>query len=522
MAAKNLNDIDIERLKPPIGPTPPHIEDLDRLIRDMEDEVVNGSLTRQVTSTRPLTGTLPLYLSDPDFFLEYNPIRCGLMHYNLRLQLYERALAFDKGLLMLVPMIHLYKMCRLVYPEMRAWPDMEFFLLHQDVDRLFFGGVPGSLAETSSKYHLAMGASATTLGKMKRTGKMTPLNFDRMRFAENPCPIGSILAPSLGGYAKDDELVLLELLRWLNDPRKMELADSLLDRQLQLSAEALETLGDVVGTAEQGKKRFRERFPFPHASIPDTVEFSEIFMHGERDILNFDWVEFMYTANEMATHLSTILGRYYPDLYKESNGLFCSMVMELVNEVQVTEKHTNKKGGGNPDSLAEIAPPALEEIRDAMQAKGLASASHDKREIHTKNGKKEAVWWTMDRGVASVIRRYTFGPMSFLTSGEQFVRDHLYQNWPAEDIERSYTIQKVRAFYDDDVPSDGLDEEWEEVRAEAHGWIDSDGGGDDDDYNEEGSGAGQQLDPLDVEGYMRRLLLQRHRNAGVEDEAGDP
>lgn len=286
MAVKNLNDIDIERLKPPIGPTPPHIEDLTRFVDGIKDEVLNGSLTEQITSIP--SGQLPFYLSDPDFYLEYNPIRCGLMQYNLRLQLYERALAFDARLLMLIPMIHLYKMCRLVYPEMPAWPDMEFVLLHQDVDRLFFGGVPTSFTETTSKYSLAMGMSATALSKMKRTGRMKSPNLDRMRFAQNTCPVGSILSASLGGYAQDDDMVLLELLRWLNDPKRMELVDSLLERQPRPSTEALEADGTLFQAVEEEKQHMHETYNVSHTSISDTLFFSDIFLESEHDVLNFD------------------------------------------------------------------------------------------------------------------------------------------------------------------------------------------------------------------------------------------
>ncbi|KAK7923511.1 hypothetical protein PG985_007582 [Apiospora marii] len=517
MAAKNLNDIDIERLKPPFGPTPPQIEDLTRLIDGIKDEVFNGSLTEQVTSIP--SGQVPFYLSDPDFYLEYNPIRCGLMQYNLRLQLHERALAFDTELIMLVPMIHLYKMCRLVYPGMPAWPDMEFLLLHQDVDRLFFGGVPTSLTETTSKYALAMGMSATALSKMKRTGRMKSPNLDRMRFAQNTCPIGSILSASLGGYAHDDDMVLLELLRWLNDPKRMELVEYLLERQLRPSAEASEADDTPFQTAEEEKQRMYETYNSSRTSISDTLFFSDLFLESERDVLNFDWVSFMYTANEMAKHVSSILGRHYPDKYREYNGLFCTMLMELMAEAEGAERQASTNGCKSP-TLAEFAPPALKEICDAMQAKGLVSVSHDKREVNTKSGKQEAVWWAMDRGIASLIRRYDFTAVSFLTASEQFLREHLYQNWPAQDLERSYTILRSRAFHGKLNQKGKLDEEWVECDADAQVWVDVDS--DDEDGNDgnknESSDRRQQSDSFEVKGYLRGLLCQNLRCGGVEVE----
>ncbi|KAK8055039.1 hypothetical protein PG993_000266 [Apiospora rasikravindrae] len=510
MAIKNLNDIDIERLKPPIRPTPPHVQDLIQLIGNIEDEVLNGSLTEQVTKIN--SGLLPSYLEDPDFFLEYNPIRCGLMLYNLRLQLYDRALTFDKGLLMLIPMVHLYKMCRLVYPEMPAWPDMEFFLLHQDVERLFIGGLPVSLTESTSKYALAIGMSAQALSKMKRTGKMKPPNFDKMRFAQNTCPIGSILVSSLGGYAKDEDMVLLELLRWLNDPKKMDLADSLLDRQSRPPAEASEKDDTLFRTAQGVKQKMRQEFSFSHASISNTLAFSDVFIQSERDVLNFDWVEFMHTANEMATHFSSILGRYYPEEYKETNGLFCGMLTKLMAEAEGAERRANTKGR-NPATLAELAPPALKDIRDAMQARGLASRPHDKRELDTKYGKQEAVWWNMDRGIASVIRRYSYSLMSRLTSSEQFLRDCLYHNWPVEDLERSYAIQTVRAF-DGLADYVGIDKEWDECEVASDDGLDLDIDDDDDEGEEDGSDGPLMARGFNPETFVRERIVEFIRSKG--------
>ncbi|KAK8140118.1 hypothetical protein PG984_000184 [Apiospora sp. TS-2023a] len=509
----NLDDIDIERLKSPIGPTPPHIEDLTGFFDGIKDEVLNGSLTGQITSI-PL-GQLPFYFSDPDFYLECNPIRCGLMQYNLRLQLYERALAFDTGLLMLIPMIHLYKMCRLVYPEMPAWPDMEFVLLHQDVDRLFFGGVPRSLTETTSKYALAMGMSATALSKIKRSGKMKSPNFDRMRFAQNTCPIGSILSASLGGYAEDDDTVLLELLHWLNDPNRMELVDSLLERQPRPSSEDLEADDTLFQTVEKVKQRMHDTYNSSHTSIFNTLFLSDIFMGSEHDVLNFDWVSFMYTANEMATYVSSILGRHYPNQHQEYNGLLYAMMMELVIEAETAERQADTNGRKST-TLAEIAPPALKEIYDAMRAWGLASASHDKREVKTKSGNQEAIWWTMDCGIASLIRRYDFTPISFLATSEQFLRDHLYQNWPAEDLEHSYTILKARAFHGDVDQEGGLDEEWVACDAEAQVWIDAD-----DDDKDKNNDHHQQPDSFEFDGYFRGLMSQNLKSDGVEVEQHD-
>lgn len=228
----------------------------------------------------------------------------------------------------------------------------------------------------------------------------------------------------------------------------------------------------------------------------------------------------MHTANEMAMHVSSILGRHYPGQYQEHNGLFYAMLMELVLEAETAEKRANTNGCKST-TLAELAPLALKEICDAIQAKGLASAPHDKREVDTKSGKQEAVWWTMDRGIASLIRRYDFCTMSFLATSEQFLRDRLYQNWPAEDLERSYTILKSRAFHGKVDQEGGLDEEWIECDAEAQVWVDSDNENEDDDDGggkDESSDRRQQSDSFGVDSYLRGLVRQHLGSGGVEVE----
>ena len=456
MAVKDLTQTDVWSIKPPLGFTPSYTKDLTWIIRLAEDQALKGGLTEE--ARKGPMGLLPALQGDPDFFLRYNPIRCGLILYNLRFQIYSRVLAIDHGLVTFLPMIHLYKMCQLVYPDMPAWPDMEFLLLHQNVNRLFFGGLPTSLRESTSKYSLAIGMAAQILPTMRSTVKPIFPRYHKMRYAENECPIGIILDSSLRGCVEDDDMVLLKLLRWLNDPRRLDSIDSLIDR---ISGDdGPEELG-LSSKLANSKKEIHENTTFPHAGIAETANFLDLFLESERDVLGFDWIGFMCTVNEMASLVLPILCQHYP---RDSlaDARFSESVWELMLDVEIVEKQASRRECG-PVSLSEIVPPALKEVYDALQAKGMSSSVKHKRNVRTPDGKKqEAVWYTMDRGIADLIRRHGPSNMSFLATSEQSLQDRFYKNWPPEKLERSFVILKSRAANGRAKEEEGRDEEWDE------------------------------------------------------------
>lgn len=194
--------IDCDSLYLSFGPSPPHIPDLERFMNDMLESVLEDGFGRDIRSQlgSPLakTASSTCCLLQPDFFLKSKPIRCGLMKYNLYMQIVDEALRIDMGLLVMAPLIHLYKACQLAFPDAPVWPELEFLLKYQNIKHLFFGGLPTTFKEAAVKFSLSMGGSPTFLAANRRKGTFKMI-ANRLRLVENPCLLGNILSAWFDG-----------------------------------------------------------------------------------------------------------------------------------------------------------------------------------------------------------------------------------------------------------------------------------------------------------------------------------
>lgn len=60
----------------------------------------------QLGSPLAMTASSPCCLLQTGFFRESKPIRCDLVKYNLYMQIVDKALRIDMGLLVMTPLIH--------------------------------------------------------------------------------------------------------------------------------------------------------------------------------------------------------------------------------------------------------------------------------------------------------------------------------------------------------------------------------------------------------------------------------
>jgi hypothetical protein len=71
--------------------------------------------------------------------LKHRPIRCGLLKYELELQLHYRATTIEKLGTDVLYLGWLYVVgSRILHPDAPKWPDIEY-VLHGQEERLFFG-----------------------------------------------------------------------------------------------------------------------------------------------------------------------------------------------------------------------------------------------------------------------------------------------------------------------------------------------------------------------------------------------
>jgi hypothetical protein len=158
------------------------------------------------------------FFKEPDNILRINPVRCGVLKYGVHLILHRYAVGFEMKSHVITSMIHLYAACRFAYPEDPVWPDMEYFLHHQDVDNLFFGGLPTSMEEALKKYLLAQGISATNYARNRRSDR---LKTDQGRCPSNPCLLEGILADLMSGGEAMKDLMVLDLIRAVTDLKSL-------------------------------------------------------------------------------------------------------------------------------------------------------------------------------------------------------------------------------------------------------------------------------------------------------------
>jgi hypothetical protein len=97
--------------------------------------------------------------------LKHNPIRCGLLKYDLYLDRRGQGLPLEEATNQICMMAHLYVATRTLHPEAPKWPDMELAIHHQNPTRLFFGGIPKTIDECMRKVYDMAGKSATSMAR---------------------------------------------------------------------------------------------------------------------------------------------------------------------------------------------------------------------------------------------------------------------------------------------------------------------------------------------------------------------
>ncbi|KAF2105763.1 hypothetical protein BDV96DRAFT_655337 [Lophiotrema nucula] len=123
-------------------------------------------------------------LDERDWVMKMSPWRCGLLKYELELQLHHAATGIEYLTADIMMLCWLYVVgSRILYPDAPRWPDMEFMLQRQDPDHLFHGGLPKTLAEAGKKLDLARGESALNHASNRRNNKVAvnQKNFRRFK-----------------------------------------------------------------------------------------------------------------------------------------------------------------------------------------------------------------------------------------------------------------------------------------------------------------------------------------------------
>ncbi|KAI4607796.1 hypothetical protein J4E80_009537 [Alternaria sp. BMP 0032] len=97
-------------------------------------------------------------------FWRRHHLRCGVLIYVLRLYVRKFTIRHDEDYYHVLSVAHLYNICRNLFPDAPHFPDMEFFIQRQDLERFFYGKIPQDIDEAQRQLELVMRGATDAIG----------------------------------------------------------------------------------------------------------------------------------------------------------------------------------------------------------------------------------------------------------------------------------------------------------------------------------------------------------------------
>jgi hypothetical protein len=178
---------------PSLGHEKAHTDRATTILKDIRDWTIDdmyGAMLKQQPGlhAHPVLGGIA---KQPHYLLRHHPMRCGMLKYDVYLQLYATGTGVENQVLMMSMLAHLYAACRSSYREDPVWPDMEFMMERQDKSRLFLGGQPKTFKEASRKLVLAGGASVSNFARRRRDDKVI-IDPDNTQYLQDRSVLGTL------------------------------------------------------------------------------------------------------------------------------------------------------------------------------------------------------------------------------------------------------------------------------------------------------------------------------------------
>ncbi|KAI6081936.1 hypothetical protein F4821DRAFT_274522 [Hypoxylon rubiginosum] len=367
-------------------------------LENLSYEDRSGNLISEVEmSTR-----LPHHMVEPDYFLRINPVKCGLLKYGIYLHLHAYATNIENGWHGITSTMHLYVACRSMFPDDPVWPDMEYFLEHQDLGNLFFGGLPRSMTEAHTKARLATGESLASITR-SRSGRNTrapELNPDKARYISSPCPL---LSDVFTGWMWGSETA----------------ADDMVTKLVSA------TQGPTAATDKKAPKA-KAKSPEPDYSKLSILDKLKSKITCETDDLYFDWISFMETCQCIWEQIHRAVKLQTDKGYKAGLG----PLIQILEEAAVSETMAKNKKLDPRSVLAERARglncawKIIQKV-NRLPLKGPAEGGDSTR--------TDEKIWGGDKEISNVVSKAEMG-MSLVRK--------IYKNWPEEDVDLSATTHK--------------------------------------------------------------------------------
>ncbi|KAK6952779.1 hypothetical protein Daesc_005073 [Daldinia eschscholtzii] len=377
-----------------------------------EKDILHDNLRRELSVSDELNGIagLPERILEPDYFLRINPVKCGMLKYGIRMQYHRYACDLEGVWRGITCMIHLYVAGRSLYPGDPLWPDMEYFLRHQDLDLLFIGGIPQSMDEAYRKFLLAAGVKASNFARNKRSTKQK-LDLTEGRRAANPCLLDSILSEWMcGGELMSDDMIF-KLVRAIGE-RKV-----------------INEKARRVGMTEEMIEKCAKVWSGPNRTMYETLGALGFFIIAEIGDLYFDWLSFAETCQRIWTQIHDTL-----ELPKSKRPHHIT-AMHILHEAQTCQLVAEEDKKDVASSVRKHATGLVQSwaIIQKICRKGM-KVTFGKDEKRFKDVKA----WVGDKELFNVASK-ALDESAYPCLTRSFLQ-RLYENWPEEDVEKSAVI----------------------------------------------------------------------------------
>jgi hypothetical protein len=224
-ASKMLEkDLDFRHPFPPRGNEQANTDRATSILHDIKDWAISdafGSMLRQQPnlSEHPV---LDRVIVQHHFMLRNHPLRCGMLKYDLYLQLHSTGIGVERLSVYMSMLAHLYAACKFSYPDDPVWPDMEFMIERQDPARLFLGALPKTFKEAHKKMLLAAGVTATNFARGRRNSKMI-MNLDNSHCFEDRSVLGKLFQDRMSKEptTKEANELTRKLIQAIQSSRKL-------------------------------------------------------------------------------------------------------------------------------------------------------------------------------------------------------------------------------------------------------------------------------------------------------------
>ncbi|KAI4709096.1 hypothetical protein J4E89_006498 [Alternaria sp. Ai002NY15] len=134
------------------------------------------------------------FVKEKNLFLRSHRLRCGVYMYVMRSLVRKFPISHDANHSHVLSVAHLYNICCKLFPDAPRFPDLEFFMQRQDLERLFYGKIPQDIMEAQRRLELLQyGVTDAINGHSYRTISTIGKRLLRSRVLQSPSHLDSVL-----------------------------------------------------------------------------------------------------------------------------------------------------------------------------------------------------------------------------------------------------------------------------------------------------------------------------------------